>query len=146
MNHISPTPKFTLVCSLSLVLSSIQNLRICTISISDLSIRPRDHWGVCVRPNVVVLCWSILRSLWFHMQHCHLQKRKSFNIFSPPNGLRVCVRAAYVLPWCSALHSLLIWCHVRSEKMFWPFEPTQEARGCARTEYVLAWCSIHHLL
>ena len=38
---------------------------------------------------------------------CYFQKKKCFDPLTPPSGLRMCVRAEYMLAWCSMLHTIL---------------------------------------
>ena len=53
------------------VLSSMRNKLICTISVSDSNLTKRSM--VCVSSMCLLLCYSIILSPYFDMQHDHIQ-------------------------------------------------------------------------
>ena len=62
------------------VLSSMRNKLICTISVSDSNLTKRSM--VCVSSMCLLLCYSIILSPYFDMQHDHIQIFLLFILYS----------------------------------------------------------------
>ena len=67
--------------------------------------------------------------------------KQCFELLTPHQGSRVCVRTESVLAWCSLPHSHFAMHHEYFQKkktIVWPLTPPQESRVCWRREHVLA--------
>ena len=63
------------------------------------------------------------------MQH-HFQKRKIFELLTPPQRTRVCVRTEYLLSWCSMLILFNLICNITTlKKVFLTLTPPPGSPG-----------------